>query len=292
MRNSVALIVAIIAAAGVAYLVKGQISPPPAPKEPVVEMVRVVAAKVDIPSGTFIKPEVHLTWITKSKDQVSGNELVDGVHSLGSFTGAVSKTRIIAGEPITMNMVVKPDDGGFMSAVLSPGMRAVSVAVTPTSGNAGFIFPGDKVDLVLMRTVQSAGSPSATNFSETIVENVRVLAVDQRFNNDSNEIVLAKTITLEVSPKQAELVILGSEIGKLSLSLRSVSATSAETIPTEQVNFDTPSSPTTITTPAIEPQGGAETAPESSGGITMPYRVTVTKGSTTTEKEFIHQRPE
>lgn len=284
MRNKSALVIAVVASLIVAFLVKGQLAPEPKKEAPVVEMSRVIAAKVDIPSGTFIKPEVHLTWTNKPRNQISPNELEDGRHSLGSFVGAVSRTRILAGEPLTMSMVVKPDDGGFMSAVLAPGMRAVSVAVTPTSGNAGFIFPGDKVDLVLMRTLQSQGAQAPTSFSETVVENVRVLAVDQRFNNDTNEIVLAKTITLEVTPKQAEMVVLASEIGKLSLTLRSVS--------TQQQQAEEPTKEV-ITMPEETLQRGTETAPDNdSGGITMPYRVTVTKGSTTTEKEFIRQRPE
>lgn len=291
MRNSVALAVAVVAAAAVAYLVKGQVSPPPpVPQEPAVENARVIAAKVDIPSGTFIKPDVHLTWATKRRDQIGPTELVDGSHSMSSLMGAVSRTRIAAGESVTMSMVVKPDDGGFMSAVLSPGMRAVSVAVTPTTGNAGFIFPGDRVDLVLMRTVQSQGSSAPTNFSETVVENVRVLAVDQRFNNDSNEIVLAKTITLEVTPRQAEMVVLGSEIGKLSLSLRSVATESAAPLP-EQTATEAEDSTVPVTMPESSPQRGAE-PPAATGGITMPYRVTVTKGANTTEKEFMQQRPE
>src|SRR5262249_33221826 len=133
------------------------------------------------------------------------------------FTGAVARRAIIKGEPIQKNLLVKSNEGGFMSAVLEGGKRAVSIAVDSTSGNAGFIFPGDRVDLILTHAVTK--QTVQTRASETFVEDVRVLAVDQMIDNPENKsAVLAKTVTLEVSPKQAEEINLAKDLGKISLS--------------------------------------------------------------------------
>lgn len=112
----------------------------------------------------------------------------------------VARRAIQKGEPILKTVLVKSNEGGFMSAVLEPGKRAVSIAVDSTSGNAGFIFPGDKVDLILTHSVTNQSVQ--TRASETFVEDVRVLAVDQMLDNPENKAVLAKTVTLEVTPNR------------------------------------------------------------------------------------------
>ena len=130
---------------------------------------------------------------------------------------------IHAGQPVTDSAVVKPGESGFLAAVLNPDMRAVSVSINATTGISGFIFPGDRVDVILTMSVQDRHDAKNVNrASETVLENVRVIAVDQTTNDQENEPVLAKTVTLEVTPKQAEVVTLVSELGKISLSLRSI----------------------------------------------------------------------
>ncbi len=102
-------------------------------------------------------------------------------------------------------------------------MRAVSISINATTGISGFIFPGDRVDVILTQTVTDRQDDKNVNrASETVLQNVRVIAVDQTTNDQENEPVVAKNVTLEVTAKQAEIVTLVSELGKLSLSLRSI----------------------------------------------------------------------
>ena len=144
------------------------------------------------------------------------------------MVGAVVRSRIAVGEPVTDGAVVKPGDRGFLAAVLNPGMRAVSVPITPTSANSGLIFPGDRVDLILTQTlIPGDGEGGTRRVSETVLKNLRIIAMGVETGDDAeagkaNE--RAKTATLEVTPGQAETVALLTELGKLSLSLRSLAA--------------------------------------------------------------------
>jgi pilus assembly protein CpaB len=104
-------------------------------------------------------------------------------------------------------------------------MRAVAVSVNAETGIAGFVFPGDHVDVILthgINGVDSEGNAFVRRASETVLQNVRVLAVDQNTNDQSEQAAIAKTATLELSPKQVEVVSVISELGRLSLSLRSL----------------------------------------------------------------------
>ena len=126
---------------------------------------------------------------------------------------------------------MKAGAGGLLSAVLNPGMRAVSISVTPNTNGApfvsGFVLPGDYVDLIVTReinrTISNGREQEARKivFSKIFVQNVRVLAVDQALDNPDNKAIVAKTVTVEVTPTQAQEVAVAAELGKISVSLRS-----------------------------------------------------------------------
>ena len=189
---------------------------------------KVLVASSAIAPGTFVRAEKHLAWADWPKNNINPSYIVlGGGHTPEEFNGAVARRGIAPGEPISPALLVKSNEGGFLSAVLTPGKRAVSVAVNATSGNAGFIFPGDHVDLLVTHDIPSKGADGQMEKSlatETFVEDVRVLAIDQMLDNPDNKAVLAKTITLEVTPEQAEAVNVAEGIGKISLTLRSLSA--------------------------------------------------------------------
>lgn len=149
-----------------------------------------------------------------------------------SLIGTVVRDEITAGQPLTQGSIVRPGERGFLAAALGPGMRAVTVAVSATSGVAGFVFPGDRVDLVLAQEVVGGGDGPPLRASETIVRNIRVLAVDQRLNSrDENGNQVAQntsTVTFEATPKIAEKIAVAQTIGQLSLSLRSLADNNAE----------------------------------------------------------------
>ena len=104
-------------------------------------------------------------------------------------------------------------------------MRAVTVPVTATSGIAGFVFPGDRVDILITYPIPvPSGTPNAIQHkaAETVLRDVRVIAMDQKLDSKDGEAVVAHTATLEVTPKQSEIIAVANEMGKLSLSLRSL----------------------------------------------------------------------
>jgi pilus assembly protein CpaB len=232
LRRIIVLLIAVIAAGGTAMYarswIEGQQTPIAATPAPApVKKHEVLVADLDLPAGTFVKPQ-HLRWQQWPTDDVPATYVLRSARSKEEMVGAVVRSRISTGEPITDGAVVKPGDRGFLAAVLNPGMRAVSVPITPTSANSGLIFPGDRIDLILTQTLVSAdGDGASRRVSETVLRNVRIIAMGVETADDAeagraNE--KAKTATFEVTPRQAETVALLTELGKLSLSLRSLAA--------------------------------------------------------------------
>ncbi len=140
--------------------------------------------------------------------------------------GTVVRNPITAGQPISRSALVAPGDRGFLAAALSPGMRAVSISVSAKTGVAGFVFPGDRVDLFLTQEVPADfGAPMKV--SETILRNVRVLATDKRLApevNDKGQNIVSsyKLVTLEATPRMVEQITVAQSLGTLSLSLRAL----------------------------------------------------------------------
>lgn len=198
--------------------------------------VKVLVAGADIPAGAFVRADYHLAFADWPEKNITESMLTSATVKRADFEGSVARRAIAKGEPVTKALLVKSNEGGFMSAVLEPGKRAVSIAVDSTSGNAGFIFPGDQVDLILTHR-----NEQEMRASETFIEDVRVLAVDQMLENPENKAVLAKTVTLEVTPKQAEEINVAKDLGKISLSLRSLASK-----PLDASSEETPEGPTTF----------------------------------------------
>ncbi len=182
----------------------------------------ILVAARDLLTGGFVRVE-DLRWQSWPDSDVHDTYLRQGKDKLESLAGAVVRQHIAAGAPVTLGQVIKPGDRGFLAAVLNPGMRAVSVPVTATSGIAGLVFPGDRVDLVLTHAIRDPHSSAPPrNASETVLTDLRVLAVDQTTDDKDGKPVLARTVTFEVTPHQAEMVEVASELGKIALSLRSL----------------------------------------------------------------------
>jgi len=212
-----------------------------APQPSESEVSEVLVAEVNVPAGRFIKPQ-NLRWQAWPSDDIPENYLVRGVSDKEAIVGSVVRRGLVAGQPITDATVVKPGDRGFLAAVLAPGTRAVSVPINATSGNSGLIFPGDRVDLILTQTLESADGESARRVSETVLSNIRVIAMgaetsDQAKDGKNHE--KARTATVEVTPRQAESVALITELGKLSLSLRSLAVEGDQDI-VASTSYETP----------------------------------------------------
>jgi pilus assembly protein CpaB len=184
--------------------------------------VQVLVAKRELPVGTFLRPE-HLRWQVWPQASLSPAYAVEGKKKMEDFVGAVVRLPIAQGEPITDGRVVSPGNSGFLAAVLRPGYRAVSVPVTVTSGIAGFVFPGDHVDVLLTHNLpMPVDGGLERRAGGTVLRNIRVLALDQKVEIKPGDSAVPRTATIEVTPKQSEIVAVVVEMGKLSLSLRSL----------------------------------------------------------------------
>jgi len=236
-RTIILLIVALVLAGGTTIMARMWLSAQRAPQQAAAPIAvptpakSVLIARKPIERGQILRPD-DLAWQPWPEDGITKNYIVIGTRSPQTYSGWVARQPMAAGEPLTETKIVAPGNRGFLSAVLQPGMRAVSVPVTLTSGISGFVFPGDHVDLIITYSVQDRPTSAAAQgttapslehkISETVLRNIRVIAIDQKLESKPGEATVAKTVTFEVTPKQSEIVALANEMGKLSLSLRSL----------------------------------------------------------------------
>ena len=193
----------------------------------------MLVAKKALPVGTIIDAD-SFTFQPWPKELMQSAYYVEGQPDGDpkKLLGTVVRYPITAGQPVTRGSLVGPQDRGFLAAALGPGMRAITVPVNISSGVAGFVFPGDHIDLVLTQQVQGGGDGPALKVSETIIRNLRVLATDQRITDKDDDgktqVSTFSNVTLEVTPRIAEKIAVAQSLGSLSLSLRSIADNAAE----------------------------------------------------------------
>lgn len=258
------LLVAAVAAIGLAFLVRGAFSAKPAPAPapavaaaPNKPLAQVLTAKRDLPLGTRLAA-ADMGWtpwpvdalnpafitdgaapvvaakqpkgaakVSKDLAQTAG-AMIGGAGPMAQFEGAIVREPILQGEPITQRKVVRGGEGGYMSVVLSPGKRAISLPINVETGAGGFILPGDRVDVMQSREVTSpiaaatqAAAPKNTFVADTVLTNIRVLAIDQNIAApDAAKTLVGAVATLEVSPGDAEVLMRAKAQGALVLALR------------------------------------------------------------------------
>ena len=222
------LAIALVAGGVAAYLASGsdeKPAPQPVAAAPIAT-VDVLVAKSDIGLGQSIKPD-DLQWqtwpaSTASSSLIKRSERPDANNEV---TGAIARAPFIAGEPILEQKLVKGSGSGFMAAILPTGMRAISTEISPETGAGGFILPNDHVDVILSRrepNPEKNGQPDII-IAAIILSNIRVLAIDQTpKEKDGQNVVVGKTVTLELKPDQAEILARARQAGTLSLALRSI----------------------------------------------------------------------
>lgn len=232
-KKLVLLLGALVVAIGSAFLARSMFAGDAAPvaeaqQEP--EGPKVLVANRALPAGTIITADAmgYQKW---PEELVQDAYFIEGNSDMSQLLGTVVRFPITAGEPVTQGSLVSPGDRGFLAAALGPGMRAVTIPVSAKTGVAGFVFPGDRVDVVLTQKVTGEGRE--LNAAETVLRNLRVLATDQTTEQVTDEqgktVVQAfRTVTLEVTPKIAEKVAVAQTIGELTLVLRSISDNQAE----------------------------------------------------------------
>jgi pilus assembly protein CpaB len=227
-KRIVFLLLAVIVAGTTAFLARAwlqseraaivaQMGGRAAPAKPTTQ---VLVARNVLRVGQIIKPD-DLRWQPWPQGNLPPTYIVEGKRAIADFSGAVVRTQFQIGQPLAETEIVMPGSRGFLAAVLKPGMRAVSVPATATTAVSGFIYAGDRVDVLLTHTLN--GTSGQHNATETILRNARVIAIDQKLDfapGDKPDV--AKNATLELTAKQAEIVTLGIKMGELSLSLRSL----------------------------------------------------------------------
>jgi pilus assembly protein CpaB len=230
MKAARILVLGIALAAGgaAAFLVSSDEEKKPEAPPVVVQQlptVEVLIAKSDIGMGVAV-PAGSFTW-QAWPEATTGESYVTRKarpNAIEEFTGAITRAPFTAGEPIREAKLIKANGAaGFMAAILPSGMRAVSTEISPETGAGGFILPNDRVDVILSRRARESDRSGASPTSETILTNVRVLAIDQTVEEKNGQrVVVGKTATLEMSPRQAETLAQSRQQGSLSLALRSL----------------------------------------------------------------------
>jgi len=203
--------------------------------------LKVLVAARDLRPGEVLKAD-FMTWQAWVEEALNKKYIVVETEAqekvkIKDFEGGVVRRVISEGEPMLASKIFKSDKPAFLSGVLSPGMRAVSFTASPNTAASGFILPGDRVDILLTHDkVRAAlrrsrgGKPEnpddplmvLTNTTETIMRDVKVIAVNQLVDLVEGTTIVAKTLTLELTPKRAELLITARTMGKLSWVLRSL----------------------------------------------------------------------
>jgi len=200
----------------------------------------ILVASHPLPAGMLLRLG-DMMWIDLPVTEVAGADIVRGTKSETDFVGAVTRSGFAAREPLTPAKLAKPGDREFLVATLAPGYRAVSIGVDAAQSTAGLVQPGDRVDIVLMQTFaaqgpagnnagrMSAGEAGHMSAGETVLQNLRVIAVDQIMNPSggppekgslSPDGRMPKTITLEVTERQAAVLLVADHLGKIQLALR------------------------------------------------------------------------
>jgi len=156
-------------------------------------------------------------------DRVPAEAILETLDSKASLSGSLVRKFVEAGTPITLNDIVRPQDRGFLASVLAPDTRAISIKVDEESGVSGLIRPGDRVDVLLTQMFEKA-DPGRRALSETVLRNVRIIAIDQEIVQGGRAIVAsakqAATVSLELLPDQVQRITVAKQLGKLSLSVR------------------------------------------------------------------------
>jgi pilus assembly protein CpaB len=237
MRTVIVICSALLVAGGSGYYLLTALQPEaqPVAAEPVEapRSVQVFVPAVPLAAGSILTAQ-SLTSVRMDEGAVTPEMIVSDEVGQALLVGSVARQSLAEGVPIARSTVVQPGDRGFLAAVLSKGRRAISIPISETAGLSGLVMPGDRVDIILTYSIAGNVIDAGRDIkaSETVLTNLRVLALDQRLQagrsvaqqvTPEQVAAPARTATLEVSPQEAEMLTLATQLGELSLVLNSVS---------------------------------------------------------------------
>jgi pilus assembly protein CpaB len=233
MRIVMLFFVALVIAGGAGfYLWTEMQADAPAAVAEAPKLKEVYVPVAELSAGSILKPE-HMRRVPMEDAALTSEMVLADADGEAVLVGSVARQVLAKGVPIARSAVVQPGDRGFLAAVLPQGKRAISIPITEVAGISGLILPGDRVDVILTYSLTGDTIDAARDVraSETVMSNIRVLALDQRLHQpaaaaDGKPLgeapPIARTATLQVSPREAEMITLATSLGDLSLVLNSV----------------------------------------------------------------------
>ncbi|MCO5072040.1 MAG: Flp pilus assembly protein CpaB [Rhizobiaceae bacterium] len=233
--------VAVAAAGGAGYVAKFMSAEKPkvtiAAPPPEIATSEVLVLNADVPMGASLTDKI--SWQNWPKDAVNDAFITRGAEpeALEEFGSSLARVPLYAGEPVRKSKLV---GGGasFLSSVLPAGYRAVATSISADTSAGGFILPNDFVDVIMVRRAESASSATGGFSTETILKNIRVLAIDQTIQEDEEgkQVRVGQTATLELTPQQAEIITVAQQMAdRLTLTLRAVADSNER--PTDQADY-------------------------------------------------------
>lgn len=226
-----ALGIAVVCAVGAIFVARSLTS-----KTKKVEIVQqtdtidVLVAKGEIRLGDSLKAN-DLRWQAWPKDAATAGYITKSrmPNAISEFSGAIARAPFLVGEPIKEQKLIKASEGGVLAAILPAGMRAISTPIREETAAGGFILPNDHVDVILIRKLRGRDGQEE-HVSDTLFKNIRVLAIGQNIEmKEGKKVAEGKTATLELTPRQSELIALARSMGDISLALRSLADINNET---------------------------------------------------------------
>lgn len=236
--------VAVAAAGGAGYVAKNMASSPPqevvvdaGPQQPAVELSDVLVVANDVPMGQPVDNE--LRWQSWPADSINATFITRTAEpdALDKLKGSIARVPLYGGEPLRRSKLIGAGQS-FMSSVLPTGMRAVATQISADTSAGGFILPNDYVDVIMTRRGQQGGASADGFITETILKNIRVLAIDQTIQEDEEgkKVKVGETATLELTPQQAEIITVAQQMAdRLTLALRSITDTQEK--PTDEADY-------------------------------------------------------
>ncbi|PTE10338.1 Flp pilus assembly protein CpaB [Mesorhizobium helmanticense] len=225
--------VAVAAAGGAGYVAKNMVAAPPpqivesGPQAPAIALQDVLVLSGDVTMGSQL--ENNISWQSWPANGINANFITRAAEpeALEKLKGAVARVAMYAGEPLRRSKLVG-EGQSFMSSILPSGMRAVATTISADTSAGGFILPNDFVDVIMTRRADAANGAPAGFTTETILKNIRILAIDQTIQEDEEgkKTRVGQTATLELTPQQAEIITVAQQMAdRLTLALRSITDT-------------------------------------------------------------------
>jgi pilus assembly protein CpaB len=216
------------------YVASSFVQPPPEPVtvEKQVDSTEVLVAGSDVGVGQTVT-EANFRWVSWPADATTPAYITKqngGLQKMRELSGSIVRSELLAGEPITQAKLIKAGQGGVLAAILPQGMRAISTKIKAETAAGSLILPNDHVDVILIRRLRGRGGQEE-NVSDTLFRNVRVIAIGQQIETKEGKRAAdgsASTATLELTPRQAEMMALANAMGDITLSLRSVADMSSD----------------------------------------------------------------